>query len=167
MATYLYIGAAAWKTKQRSTTSLQTTSLFSPTAKLLYKFHVPINKVEKTKRENFKFVIFFSSSSLLPRHNWKLYSVYEYYTYQTTALLHNICLFWLGTIYTVQLVSYSLKTVSNNASHSCSDTSYDSLQVHACIPGMLHVCISIVRPQLDYGMHGLQAAMSLSATNCE
>ena len=37
------------------------------------------------------------------------------YTYQTTALLPGIFLFWFGAVYKLCLVSYGLKTVSKDA----------------------------------------------------
>ena len=41
----------------------------------------------------------------------KLYGVCEYYTYQTTALLPDIFLFWFGATYKLRLESYGQETV--------------------------------------------------------
>ena len=54
------IGAASRKIKQRSSKSLQTTSLYYSSAKSTLNVPLPINKVEKT---NFDFVHLLYSSS--------------------------------------------------------------------------------------------------------
>ena len=63
----------------------------------------------------------------------KLYGVYEYYTYEMTALLHCKFLFRFGAAYELRLASYGLETVSRDASHSRSDTSGASVHTfQAC-----------------------------------
>ena len=84
---------------------------------------------------------------------WKLYGAYKYYTYQTTALLPGIFLFWFGAMHELPLVSYSLKTVSKDTSHFCLSTS------GAC------VYVLWVWPHPDYWTHVLQAATNSLGCN--
>ena len=53
----------------------------------------------------------------------------RYYAYQMNALLPRIFLSWFGMAYELQLVSYSLKTISKDALHSHPSTSEASLHV--------------------------------------
>ena len=57
----------------------------------------------------------------------KLWCVCEYYTYQTTALLLGNFCFWDRVVYNLQLASYGLETVSKDASHARSLTSWASV----------------------------------------
>ena len=66
-----------------------------------------LNKIEKIKHENFNFVHLPSLISITQ----KLYGAYEYYTYQMTALLPGIFLFWVG-------VSHEWATASKPSSRT-------------------------------------------------
>ena len=83
-------------------------------------------KDEKTKCENFNFVHLLSFFISFIQ---KLYGVCEYYTYQITALLPGIFLFWFGAAYELQLASYGLETVSEDTSCAQSLTSGASVQL--------------------------------------
>ena len=74
------------------------------------------------------------------------YSICEYYTYQTTALLPGNLLFWFGVAYKLLLKSYSHKTVSKD-NFACSVT--DFWGFCSIILGVAH----IGRPQLESWMH--------------
>ena len=111
------MGAAPRKTQQRSPKSVQATSLGYSIAKSALKVVLTFSKVEKTKLKNVHFVHLLSSSSsssssFQTRIAQKLYGVCECYTYQTTALLPDIFLFWFGAAYKLRLTSYGQETVS-------------------------------------------------------
>ena len=78
----------------------------------------------------------------------KVYGGCDYYTYQVTALLLGIFLFWFGVAYKLRLESYILQTVTTDTSHSCSDTSGASATYSGCgtysqaTPGLLNLCVT-------------------------
>ena len=77
----------------------------------------------------FIFFLFFVLSFSDMRNLKNIWCVREYYTYQTTALLPVIFLFWFGVVYELQLTNYGLETVSKDASCFHLATSGASLYV--------------------------------------
>ena len=116
------MGAAPRKTKQRRQKTYKLHPFAILLLNLLHKFFV---KGEKTKHEAFDFV-YLLFLSFLTCITQKLYHVCEYYTYQRTALLPGIFLFWFGVVYELRLASYGHKTVPQCARCSRSGTSVAS-----------------------------------------
>ena len=85
-----------------------TISLSYVNAKSTQKLSLTFNNVEKTKHENFNFVIIFLRLISITQ---KLCGACEQYTYQLTAMLLGIFLFWFGAAHELRLVSYGLKTI--------------------------------------------------------
>ena len=89
-----------------------------------------LNKVEKTKRENVYIAhLLPSCSSSLTSIAQKLYAICEYYTCtcQTTALLSDIFLFWLG-----RRMSYDWQARVKKRSPSMQDASVHRLLFMYC-----------------------------------
>ena len=94
----------------------------------------------------------FVLSSFLPTHNFKLYGRCEYCTYQITALLLGMCLFWFGVAYELWLASYSVETVSNCLQKHITFSFVDFWGFSSHILGV--ECI--VRSHTDYWMRALK-----------
>ena len=143
---YIRYRSSSKKMRQRSSKSLQTTSLRYSNAKSSPKALPTFSKVEKTKLENFNFVqlLSFSSSALFfCRHNSKSILCLQILNLPNDCsanLLHSY-LFWASC--ELHVASYNLKTVPT------------SLCVLMCtlLRFSLNNCVGVarkVRPHLDY-----------------
>ena len=154
MATCTYgIQAVSTEKEAEECKCLWTTSpcYSNPTSTLL----VPLSfiKFKKVKHENSNFAYifllsFFATCNL--KTVWCIYAVIIQCTctYQTTAFLQGMCLFWFGEAHKLLLVSYSFKTVSKDASHPCLSTSGVFFKYSGCgtysqaTPRLINVCVT-------------------------
>ena len=89
---------------------------------LLKKFCYLLLRLKKPNMKNWILLIFFLFCPPISITQ-KLYCVCKYYTYQMTALLPGIFLFWFGVMYKLWLASYSHKIVFEDVLHIQSSTS--------------------------------------------